>query len=267
MDRNRFSHSIQKPLAKLLCLLSIFAFLAVVMTPNPVVSASHVKATLPQMKGKPEICTELGPSSIGAASLKDRIWKGKHTLRVRFLGGSEFLREKVRYYAQAWSNYANIQFQFVDSSPSDIRVSFDLDGSSWSYIGTSAKSVDEDEPTVHFGWFVENTSEIVFRRTILHEFGHVLGLIHEHQSPSATINWNKFAVYNYYKNHFEWNENVVNDKIFRKYQKTRTQYTAYDPESIMHYPIPSQFTTDGTSVTWNTHLSQTDITFIKQLYP
>ena len=32
-------------------------------------------------------------------------------------------------------------------------------------------------------------------RSVLHEFGHVLGMQHEHGNPESTIKWNKQAVY------------------------------------------------------------------------
>jgi hypothetical protein len=234
--------------------------------PNSIVPHTTARATTSQEASIPLACTELGPSSIGAAGKFDLFWKDKKILRVRFLGGSEFLKAKVRYYAQFWSDHANIRFEFKETEPSDIRVSFDSNGNSWSYIGNSAKGVNESEPTMNFGWFNEHTTPVEFRRTILHEFGHALGLIHEHQSPGAIIKWKKPVVYQYYWDHFRWNQSLVDNAIFMKYSKSRTQYTAYDPDSIMHYPIPAEFTVDGMSVGWNSNLSKMDIDFIKKKY-
>lgn len=267
MRRTRVSQLVQKFVGKGVSVFCSLALLIMGIAVNGVVPSTHAKVSEPQMIDVPEVCTERGPSSFGAAALKDRVWKGKSELRVRFLGGSKFLRDQVRHYAQFWSNYGNIQFVFVESAPSDIRVSFNPNGTSWSYIGNGAKNVDESDPTMNFGWFDENTAEVKFRRTILHEFGHALGLIHEHQSPAAGISWNKQAVYQYYKEHFEWNKNVVNDNIIQKYAERRTQRTTYDPNSIMNYPIPKKFTTDGTSIEWNTNLSKMDKAFVKEMYP
>jgi hypothetical protein len=267
MHSTWFIQAVKKITEKGVSVFFCLALLVIGLPTNSVVLSKNVNAAKPQIIDGAEVCTEQVPDNLGAAALSGSIWKHKSVLRVRFLDGSEFLRGRVRYYAQFWSNHANIQFEFVEIEPSDIRVSFSHDGGSWSYIGNSAKYVDESEPTMNFGWFDDNTSEVKFRRTILHEFGHALGLVHEHQSPVAGINWNKSAVYRYYKNKFGWNKNVVNDNIFQKYTGTRTQHTTYDPDSIMHYPIPAEFTTDGSYVSWNMNLSQMDIALIKKLYP
>ena len=222
----------------------------------------------PQDEELTQTCTEIGPSSLSAAALSDRVWKGKQFLRVHFLDGSDYLHAKVRLYSQIWSKYANIRFEFDEAGPSDLRVTFVHDGRSWSYIGNSAENVDKHKATMNFGWFDENTTEVELRRAILHEFGHALGLIHEHQSPKASINWNNQFLYSYYsKPPFAWNQNVVRDNIINKYAITRTQYSSYDPDSIMHYPIPAAFTTNGYSVGLNTELSAKDKAFVKKVYP
>jgi matrixin len=181
----------------------------VAITPPPVIP--------PQANGVPHTCTEIGPTSLGAAGREPLFWKNKTELRVRFLNGSEALRAQVRTYASMWNQYSGLRFVFVEGSVSDIRISFLPDGTTWSYIGNTAQNVAQDEATINFGWFDENTTEPdEFRRVILHEFGHALGLIHEHQSPAAVINWNKTAVYQFYFDHFGWSHNKVNDNIFKE---------------------------------------------------
>jgi hypothetical protein len=55
---------------------------------------------------------------------------------------------------------------------------------------------------------------------VLHEFGHALGLIHEHQNPVGGIQWNKPAVYadlggppNF------WGKATVDNNMFATYAK------------------------------------------------
>jgi hypothetical protein len=193
-------------------------------------------------------------------------WKSGRSLRVKFLNGSERFRRKVRDHARKWCDYANIQFEFVDSADAEVRVNFDSSNNSWSFVGTENLTRPANEPTMNFGWFKENTSDTEFSRTIIHEFGHALGCIHEHQSPAASIPWNKQAVYEYYED-FGWSKEKVDWNIFHKYDGTTTQYSDFDEKSIMLYAIPASLTTNGYNVGWNTTLSQTDKNFISQAYP
>ncbi|HEX8378752.1 MAG TPA: M12 family metallopeptidase [Pedobacter sp.] len=215
-------------------------------------------------KGNPKICTELGDSSLGATGRESLFWK-KPKLRVEFLDGSEEQKQKVREFAVEWSKYANIKFEFVETGSSDIRISFKK-GGSWSYIGTSAEK-HLKQATMNFGWFDEDTTNEEFSRVILHEFGHALGLVHEHKSPGATIKWNESVVIKYYKDNFGWSANAVRESIFKKYNENQVNRSAYDPKSIMHYHIEEAWTMDDFSVDWNTKLSETDKSFIKKIYP
>src|ERR1043165_3481490 len=214
MRRTQCSQLHKRLISKGAFFLYIILLLVPGLTPKSIVPPTTAWAATTQEASVPFACTELGLTSIGAAGNPDLFWKDRKVLQVRFLGGSEFVRAKVRYYAQIWSDYAGIRFEFKETDHSDIRISFNPDGSSWSYIGTSAKGVDENSPTMNFGWFNESTDLVEFRRTTLHEFGHALGLIPEHQSPGAAINWNKPVVYRYYWEHFRWNQSFVDSNIF-----------------------------------------------------
>jgi len=47
----------------------------------------------------------------------------------------------------------------------------------------------------------------------------------------------------------------------------QTNFTALDKNSIMMYPIPAKWTTNGFTVGLNNNLSETDKAFIRQQYP
>jgi len=245
---------------------------------------------------QPRLCTELYsdykemPSDTKAAVMKENLWTHSVNfplwITVKFMNGSDFQKAKVRQYAALWTEASangvdykfhekkKINFKFIpnDASTSggnaDIRIAFREGGSS-SYIGLDCKNVPQNQPTMFFGWIDENEPEESIQQVILHEFGHALGFIHEHQNPTADIPWEKDLVYAYYKDTQtpSWTKEMVDHNIFYRYSISTTNYTAYDPTSIMHYAIPASLTVGGYSTPWNSNLSSTDISFIRKIYP
>jgi hypothetical protein len=121
---------------------------------------------------------------------------------------------------------------------------------------------------MNFGWFNDQTPDAEIRRTTLHEFGHALALGHEHQQPSGSICWNRPKVYEYYAGPpNNWSRELVDTNIFQKYSSSITQYSEYDPNSIMHYPIDRSLLTCDQAVYLNAGLSKIDSNFISKIYP
>ena len=110
------------------------------------------------------------------ALVEDARWGSPFNLRIRFLGGDEPLKEKVKKYAEEWRQYANILFTWVTQGDAEVRITFAPTGASWSEVGRDAlKRTDQTIATMNYGWFNENTSDEEVRRVVLHEFGHALG--------------------------------------------------------------------------------------------
>jgi serralysin len=205
-----------------------------------------------------------------AALLNESKWQPGTRITVGFLEGDPGLQQRVQKVAEEWTGpeMANLTLDFTDGTDTDLRVAFQQGDGSWSYLGTQAQQRDATEPTINFGWLTPDSPEDEVRRVVLHEFGHALGLIHEHQNPDTPIAWNKAAVIAALSGPpNNWSPDVIEHNIFEKYDPATVTTTPVDKDSIMMYAIPASWTTDGFSAGLNGELSHTDKEFIRVAYP
>jgi len=201
------------------------------------------------------------PAGERAAAVTASRWATGRKLRVKLLGGDAAARDEVLTACAQWSLYANIDFALVGSDDAEIRVAFQPGSGSWSYVGTDCLAVPKGQPTMNLGWPND------LART-LHEFGHALGLIHEHQNPLASIPWNFPAVIAFYGGPpNNWPIDVITSQVLAPERRALTN-GGYDRDSIMEYAIPPELVTDPAyAVGWNQRLSDKDKQFIAGIYP
>lgn len=204
------------------------------------------------------------------ALLNDFKWEPGTSVTVGFLEGDPELQQRVRSVAEEWTgpDMANLTFEFVDAADAEIRIAFMQGDGSWSYLGTVCRQIPAPEPTMNYGWLTPESPDDELRRVVTHEFGHALGLIHEHQNPNRPIAWNRAAVIADLSGPpNNWDLETIENNIFRRYDPNDLSSTPTDPLSIMMYPIPASWTTDGFSADLNEELSETDRQFIRDAYP
>jgi len=203
-----------------------------------------------------------------AAVEKFRLWDNGRRLRVSYLDGDAAVRQKVTAIAKEWEQLTNLTLDFVTSGAAEIRISFLDKGFSWSTVGTDALTVPRAQPTMNYGWLTPSTATREYQRVVRHEFGHALGMIHEHQNPAAAgqIPWDKPKVYAYYAQQ-GWSEDDVDRNIFDVYDEDTTNFSGFDPGSIMQYAVPDELTVGSYSIGWNTEFSETDRSFMASQYP
>ena len=199
-------------------------------------------------------------------------WGPGYLLRCRFLDGSARMQAKVRRVAVQWQRHANVKIRFVKDAEAEVRISFYADEGSWSAVGRDAlneRYFPKHQPTMNFGWVRDDSDPVEDRAVILHEFGHALGCLHEHQSPTFDRRWNKAEVLRYFQGppNF-WNADDIQSNVLRKYSPRGVKATKFDPASIMLYAFDAVLFSDGGGPTnENTALSALDKAMIGAMYP
>ncbi len=151
----------------------------------------------------------------------------------------------------------DLKFVFVDSN-ADIRIGFDASSGAWSLLGTDVRLGSRSEKTMNHGWIDVGT--------IIHEFGHAIGLIHEHQNPKGGVKWNVQKVLQWAKQSQGWDEQTTRRNIIDAYDLNSVNATDFDPHSIMLYFFPASLTTDNKGTKPNFRLSPEDVKHIHKIY-
>ncbi len=240
-----------------------------------------------------EFCVEMPlkkdiNNKLSAAFLKNKRWRNGDTIKVEFLDEKNIQKatftpiklmkkrseiDPIEYDIRGLSPQeaikkvvkeriepiCNLKFMFV-SSGGDVRIGFNAGNGSWSLVGTDCLSAKKNEKTMNFAWLDASV--------IIHEFGHVLGMIHEHSNPrGAVIEWNKEKLYELMKKTQNWDKKQVDINIIDRYQKNQVNGSDFDPDSIMLYFFPPSLTLNNKGTTINQRLSITDVEYINKEYP
>jgi serralysin len=210
--------------------------------------------------------------------------KTKLPLNVCFFDGEDESRVRVINAANQWSESTGVELFFFgkDNIPQtcekkageDIRIS--LKGSSLStYRGTlGLDKLDVHEPTMYLGGFSDTypNNDDEFQMWVLHEFGHALGLVHEHQGEGSNC-FSEFDLDKLYErlenSPYYWSREAAKGNIETILLK-KSYASTFDKESIMLYTFPAQYYKNGQDShcyhKTNTKLSTKDKSFIGLFY-
>lgn len=199
---------------------------------------------------------------VGAVAPKNKAWVNGSTIRIRFLEGTQAQQDLVKRFAPEWTKHANLKFEFTEDLAAEIRVSFDDRDGAWSYVGTDNLQIPGNGATLNLGWQDEGV--------ILHEFGHMIGLAHEHQNPDGGFQWNEDVVIRELsKPPNSWSVDQIRHNVLNKYSMDQVNGTEFDSDSIMLYAFPAEWTLNGIGTHENDDLSAMDKAFIasEKMYP
>lgn len=176
----------------------------------------------------------------------------------------EKAKDYIKKNINLWQPYTNLKFNFVTTLDGDIRISGKNNNTgNWSAIGTNAKLIPLDEPTMHIDLF--QTADVL-NQSIRHEFGHALGLLHEHQHPDHSVQWDEKKVHNESKK-LGLSKEEADKEILTVLSRDTATHSTYDPRSVLHYKVEPWLTLDGCGVDFNEEISEGDKKFLASLYP
>ena len=154
-----------------------------------------------------------------------------------------------------------VALAFVDArADAQVRVHFEPDGGNWSYVGRDAHSIADPKPTMNLA--------NVDQRTVLHEFCHMLGLLHEHTHPARPFEFHERVVIEEMRAAYGWDEELTRANILDK--SPEADATAFDEDSIMMYDIPERWTVGDYEVRpdeLSSALSAGDAAQLQRWYP
>lgn len=251
--------------------------------------------------------TQAAPRKKRSLIVRSVLWTPGQTLGISFLDDPDpDFKQHVYETARQWLDYANLQFELREDDDFSAQIRISSDGPpllNHSIVGNSEGEYDYEtmtlDPSPYYDWVIDEYPEDpedpedpllpldaqsrevarnLINRSVLHEFGHALGLHHEHLHPDANIPWNADALRAklieqrpqgdmdaaLYANSIE---EALQANYFRAPDADDRIVLRYDKKSIMHYAIDKADTLGGYEVAASYVLSQKDKQAIAMAYP
>lgn len=251
--------------------------------------ADQLKRVMMGMKGLLDMDGSDAAKGIYARSIQ---WPPQYQkLRACFMGGNDATNQAVADIAKLWTDDPGMGLKLdfgkkgkprqcdPNGREAQIRISYDKPGY-WSFVGqVSTVYIAQQDPSVNLQDIdkadpAKLAQPGFVRGMIIHEFGHALGLLHEHQSPISNcaneFNWDYLTKYlggepnNWDEETIKFNMATLGDEDL--------MMTDFDKDSVMLYSFPPEYYLKGDQSSCyiprdNDQISALDRTTINYMYP
>jgi len=171
---------------------------------------------------------------------KDKIHTQNKSFKISIIDVKDKQKHKnldleIKKIIDELSKIINLKFQLIDilnDFSADIRISCNENNFSWSPIGTDIYLNEyKDKPNM-------NLKEL---DDIKHEFGHMLGLDHEHQKLGLNIEWDQIKIVDLIMKNYNINEITEASTIYKtNFDEINNnlnidQSIDFDADSVMCY--------------------------------
>lgn len=220
------------------------------------------------------VATSGGDRNKRSIGVHTKYWSPGRTLKILVFRFDEHSFEAVKNGINKWAPYVNLNFEFIemdeqdvfasDQFLGDIRIAFeDIDG------GISKIGTDSLTGSPHSASMTLQTdfSSPNYESLVTHEFGHALGLHHEHQHPDAGIPWDREKTYTHMAASSGFSRAEVDANVFPLERNPNRTYTPYDRHSVMHYEVLNELTVGDWHQPLNADISEGDIAAVRTIYP
>ncbi len=195
-------------------------------------------------------------------------WKSR-SIACTDRASSDFMTKLV-YYANKWGEKSGVKFHAHAGGnwqDADVRVNRGS-GGYYCYLGTDNARIPRNQHNMNLERFAVSTPDREWERVVPPEFGHYLGMPHEHMRPEIVDLLDPAKTIAVFGREQGWSPQQIRQQILTPINPaTLVDMTEADLDSIMTYSFSGACTKSGRPIMGGSKINANDFILIGRLYP